>query len=88
MTGDTLESKFQQLEAAGHTAGGDNALLELKARMGLGAPPQSNQAALPPASSGSVKPGAGVPSGSSMSAEDLKELDDLDLGDTGSAKGG
>jgi phage shock protein A len=84
MTGDTLESKFAQLEASGHTAGGDNALAELKARMGLAAPPPSNQAALPPATR--VTPSS-VPSGSSMSAEDLKELEDLDLGDTGSAKG-
>ncbi len=84
ISGDSLDQRFAQLEAAGHTAGGDNALLELKARMGLGAPPQSNQAQLPPAQRPAAAPA--VPSGSSMSAEDLKELEDLDLGDS-AAKG-
>ena len=85
MTGDSLDSKFAQLEAAGHTAGGDNALLELKAKMGLALPAQaqSNQAALPPASKQSA---VAASRESSLSAEDLKELDELDLGD--SAKSG
>lgn len=76
ISGDSLETKFAQLEAAGHTAGGDSALHELKAKMGLAAPPSSNQAQLPPASKAAT---ATVPSGSSLSAEDLKELEDLDL---------
>ena len=40
LTGDALESKFQQLEASG-VGGGDQALLELKAKMGLGPAPDA-----------------------------------------------
>jgi phage shock protein A len=90
ITGDSLDAKFAQLEAQGHTAGGDNALLELKQKMGLAAPASSNQAQLPPASA-ATKAAAAAPkaTGSSMSAEDLKELDELDLSDSaGGAKGG
>src|SRR5512138_733613 len=50
MTGDTLESKFRQLETSTSSPGSDSALLELKAKMGLAPPPNSNQAQLPPAS--------------------------------------
>jgi phage shock protein A len=86
LTGDSLESKFAQLEAAGHTPGGDSALNELKAKMGLGPPPGANQAALPPAA---PRPSsAPIASGSSLSEEDLKELDELNLDDTPQAKGG
>src|SRR5688572_15870081 len=88
MTGDSLESKFAQLEAAGHTAGGDSALAELKAKMGLGPAPGANQAALPPASARTQAASVGQATGSSLSAEDLKELDELSLDDTPAAKGG
>jgi phage shock protein A len=88
LSGDSLESKFAQLEAAGHTAGGDSALAELKAKMGLGPAPGANQAALPPASAATRAQQPPVPSGSSLSAEDLKELDELNLDDTPAAKGG
>jgi phage shock protein A len=87
LTGDSLDSKFAQLEASGVTAGGDNALAELKAKMGLGPAPASNQAQLPPASAKTATPTRLPATGSTMSAEDLKELDELNLDET-SAKGG
>jgi phage shock protein A len=78
LAGDTLDARFAQLEAAGHTPGGDNALAELKSKMGLGPAPGTKQAQLPPASeTGQV----GRATGSSLSAEDLKELDELNLDD-------
>src|SRR5215467_4154049 len=86
MTGDTLETKFKQLEGSPGGAVTDSALLELKAKMGLAAPPNSNQAQLP-AASASGTPAAqaqaqgGTPSASSLTAEDLKELEELNLGD-------
>jgi hypothetical protein len=46
LTGDTLQQKFKALEAG--SAGTDDALSELKAKMGLAPPPQA-KAALPPA---------------------------------------
>jgi phage shock protein A len=87
MTGDTLESRFKQLETSTSSPGSDTALLELKAKMGLAAPREANQAQLPPASPGSQAQGgnssraaaAPLPSASSMSAEDLKELEELNL---------
>jgi len=47
LTGDTLDQKFKALESGG--AGTDNALAELKAKMGLGPVPEA-RAALPAAS--------------------------------------
>ena len=80
LTGDSLESKFAQLEASGNSPGGDMALAELKAKMGLGPAPSANQAQLPPASQKAASAPARQPAeGSSMSAEDLKELDELNL---------
>jgi phage shock protein A len=83
LSGDTLESKFLQLEqGAGSTE--DDALAELKAKMGLLEAPKSDNKQL----------GAGVPAkddkGDDIAAastahmggltpEDLKELEDLDL---------
>lgn len=71
LSGDTLESKFMQLEAGGHGTE-DDALLELKAKMGLlpsAAAPENKQ----------LGAGAATPSASSLTEEDLKELEDLDL---------
>jgi phage shock protein A len=83
LSGDTLESKFLQLEAGGHGTE-DDALLELKAKMGM----------LPSASAPENKQ-LGAPSASSLTEEDLKELEDLDLssldvpeGSTGKASSG
>ena len=78
ISGDTLESRFLQLEAAGH-GGEDDALAELKAKMGLlEAPASSTRGQLiAPAAAAAAPP----PSSSSLSAEDLKELEDLDLSD-------
>jgi phage shock protein A len=79
LSGDTLESKFLQLEASGNNE--DDALSELKAKMGmLEAPKESKQlgtgAAASTAASGKVE----VPAASGgLSAEDMKELEDLDL---------
>ena len=87
LSGDTLESKFLQLE---HGAGGteDEALAELKAKMGL--LPKGDDAKQLGAGATSAKhddkhtdttsaSSAASAMGSSLSAEDLKELEDLDL---------
>jgi phage shock protein A len=90
LSGDTLESKFLQLE---HGAGGsdDEALAALKTKMGLIEAPKGGDAkqlnAGAPAAAGAASdhkgeekhtdaPGAGL---GSLTAEDLKELEDLDL---------
>lgn len=77
LSGDTLESKFMALEAGG--GGEDDALAELKAKMGLLEAPK----AAPQLKAGdAVKETAGAAetvSASHLSAEDLKELEDLDL---------
>ena len=80
LSGDTLESKFAQLES-GAGGGADMALAELKAKMGL---------ALPPASEESKKAQGALPApgASSLSAEDLKELEELNLSDDLSAGAG
>jgi phage shock protein A len=67
LSGDNLESQFLQLEAGGHGTE-DEALNELKAKMGL----------LKPATGSDAKQ-LEAPSASSLSEEDLKELEDLDL---------
>jgi phage shock protein A len=80
ITGDSLEAKFQKLES-GTSVHADSALLELKAKMGLAAGPATDKPQLSaPAAQSAAQP-AGAASGSSMSAEDLKELEDLDLGE-------
>ncbi len=97
LSGDTLESKFLQLEQSGGNE--EDALSELKAKMGvLPAPAGSDakqleagaaaheapHAAAPAAKEGNGKhvtppaPAASTAAGS-LSAEDLKELEDLDL---------
>ena len=83
LSGDTLESKFLALEAGG--ANDDDALAELKAKMGL-ALDAPKGAAAPQLKAGEDKdedsPGVKETiAGSSLSAEDLKELEDLDLSD-------
>jgi phage shock protein A len=83
LTGDALESKFQQLEASG-VGGGDQALLELKAKMGLAAAPSDNAKQLPAMGGSSARPAAAAtPSAAttlpSLTAEDLKELEELNL---------
>jgi phage shock protein A len=67
LSGDNLESQFLQLESGGHGTE-DEALNELKAKMGL-----------LKAASGSDAKQLEAPSASSLSEEDLKELEDLDL---------
>jgi phage shock protein A len=93
LSGDGLEQKFQQLESTGGVRG-DEMLLELKAKMGLAAPPDTKQ--LPAAggssaagSTGAAAAGASGASGvdgkakapalPSLTAEDLKELEELNL---------
>ena len=68
LSGDTLESKFLALESGGHGTE-DDALSELKAKMGL----------LESGTTTSTPQLTAKASGSSLSAEDLKELEDLDL---------
>ena len=67
ISGDTLESKFLALESGGHGTE-DDALAELKAKMGL-------------LESGNTTstPQLAAKSSASLSEEDLKELEDLDL---------
>lgn len=67
LSGDTLESKFLSLEAGGHGSDED-ALSELKAKMGL-----------LEAGTTTATPQLTAKSGASLSDEDLKELEDLDL---------
>jgi len=89
LSGDTLESKFLQLEqSAGGSA--DDELAELKAKMGLIEAPKGGDAkqlgaGATPAkgddkhADGTAASSAASAMGSSLSPEDLKELEDLDL---------
>lgn len=72
LSGDSLDSKFRQLEATGGGGRADMALAELKAKMGL---------ALPAAGESSSKGQLPAIGGTSLSAEDMKELEELNLGD-------
>ncbi len=85
LSGDTLESKFLQLEQ-GPGGSDDDALAELKAKMGVLEAPKSESAkqlnAGPKGDGKKTKDSDDVPAGASMgslTAEDLKELEDLDL---------
>jgi len=75
LSGETLEAKFLQLEAAG--GGEDDALAELKAKMGLLEAPKGGAA--PQLGAGAAAADDEVPAGASLSDEDMKELEDLDL---------
>jgi phage shock protein A len=85
LSGTTLESQFAQLEAGG--AAEDDALNELKAKMGLLEAPKGATApqlgAGAHAAAGAEKAAADktgpAPAGASLTAEDMKELEDLDL---------
>lgn len=80
LSGDTLESKFLALESGG--GGDDEALSELKAKMGLALPAPKTPAAPQLKAGEPVKdaaPEAEPPSTAGLTAEDLKELEDLDL---------
>jgi len=94
LSGDTLESKFLQLE---HGAGGsdDEALAELKAKMGLIEAPKGGDAkqlnagaggAAATSAKGEDKHADAGASLGSLTAEDLKELEDLDLSELDGAK--
>jgi len=90
LSGDTLDAKFLALESGGG-ASEDDALSELKAKMGLLEGPKGDSKQLGAgagAASGDGKDaasskgngnGSSSASGSSLTAEDLKELEDLDL---------
>ena len=87
LSGDTLESKFLQLEQGG-AGTEDDALAELKAKMGLLEAPKDNakQLSAGAATAGKEdgnKGGAGAApaaeTGGGLTPEDLKELEDLDL---------
>jgi phage shock protein A len=85
LSGDTLESKFLQLEQGGGAAE-DDALSELKAKMGLLEAPKGGEAKQlgAGASKGSKGDVDDISSASTahlggLTAEDLKELEDLDL---------
>ena len=85
LSGDTLESKFLQLEQAGG-ASEDDALSELKAKMGMLEAPKGDSAkqlgagARDDGKSDSKSSSVADAGGSgSLTAEDLKELEDLDL---------
>ena len=80
LSGDNLESKFLALEAG---SSDDDALAELKAKMGLLEAPKSSEKMLKAGDDKDLEtPGAKeTMAGSHLSAEDLKELEDLDLSD-------
>jgi hypothetical protein len=84
LSGDTLESKFMQLEAGG-AGGEDDALNELKAKMGLLEAPKGESAkqlgagVAPAKDDDHAKKDQSGPVGPSLTPEDLKELEDLDL---------
>ena len=83
LSGDTLESKFLQLEQG--AGGEDDALAELKAKMGMLEAPKGDAAKQLNAGAPAAKEpkedlsAAAAHMGSGLSAEDLKELEDLDL---------
>ena len=81
LSGDTLESRFLQLEQGGG-AGEDDALAELKAKMGLlEAPKESTKQLGAGSSKGAANDKDDLSSSSlgGLTPEDLKELEDLDL---------
>src|SRR5688572_28470980 len=78
MSGDTLEAKFLQLEAAGGSTTDDD-LAELKAKMGMLAAAGSKDAKQLKAGEEGAVEEAAAPTSGSLTAEDLKELEDLDL---------
>ncbi|CAN5827473.1 PspA/IM30 family protein [soil metagenome] len=93
LSGGDLESKFHALEASG--ASDDDALSELKAKMGMLAAPKDETKQLNagiPGAKDDAKSGASSASGpaaslgSSLTAEDLKELEDLDLSELDAKK--
>jgi phage shock protein A len=82
LSGDTLESKFLALEAGGGSE--EDALQELKAKMGmLAAPSGAGAPQLEAGAGGSTGTKAAAPKAESatpsLTPEDLKELEDLDL---------
>ena len=95
LSGDTLESKFLQLEQGG-AGSEDDALSELKAKMGLLEAPKGDSSKQlgagvagaakdeKRADAGSASTGANL--GNGLTAEDLKELEDLDLSELDPAK--
>ncbi len=94
LSGDTLEAKFMSLEA-GPGGFDDDALAELKSKMGLLEAPKGDNAkqlASGGAAGGSAAKGdhkaedKSGPTGPSLTAEDLKELEDLDLSDVGGSE--
>ncbi len=76
LTGDALEARFMQLESGGASADED-ALSELKAKMGLLQSGGSAEAPQLEAGEPEEQPGP------SLTEEDMKELEDLDLSDLG-----
>jgi hypothetical protein len=84
LSGDTLESKFLQLEQGG-AGSEDDALSELKAKMGMLEAPKGESAKQLGAGAGSKDDGKGdskstaADTGTGLTPEDLKELEDLDL---------
>jgi hypothetical protein len=82
LSGDTLESKFLALESGGHGSEED-ALAELKAKMGLlesGTTTETRQLTAGDERAASADNGASSATADvGLSAEDLKELEDLDL---------
>ncbi|MGN6103535.1 MAG: hypothetical protein ACTHU0_00280, partial [Kofleriaceae bacterium] len=80
LSGDTLESKFLQLEQGGG-ASEDDALAELKAKMGLLEAPKDSAKQLQSGGVPTKEAKDDISAGNlgGLTAEDLKELEDLDL---------
>ncbi len=81
ISGDALEAKFLQLESSSSSTTDDD-LAELKAKMGLlegGSDTETKKLTAGEAGDTDAEPKPSPGAGASLSAEDLKELEDLDL---------
>ncbi|HUH02295.1 MAG TPA: PspA/IM30 family protein, partial [Kofleriaceae bacterium] len=79
LSGDALEAQFLQLESAAG-GGADDELAELKAKMGLlGTGNTVDTKKLTAGQEGAASGNNARSAGASLTAEDLKELEDLDL---------
>jgi phage shock protein A len=83
ISGDQLDQKFKQLEASGAGGQGEDLLLELKSKMGLAAPAGEGARQLPAAGGSSAAKGKAEAKAEapppSLTAEDMKELEELGL---------
>jgi phage shock protein A len=81
ISGDSLDAKFKQLEASGGGGASDQALLELKAKMGVlpAAAASADQKSLPAMGGSTAQTDRSAQTMPSLTPEDLKELEELNL---------